>query len=198
MSEQGAEVPYEGLQLAELVPLVAAGDPRAWHTLHERYSGWMRQAIHRRLGRSSRRRFDTDDVVQSTFVDALQGFGSFEFRGEASFKAWLKKILVGTYVNMLQRESARGHDGSPTDRLDGFPEPPDGSSDRPSEILSRLEMQQRLVDAMATLPDEDHHVLVLRQFEGLTWREVGEGLGCHEDTARTRFYRAFDRLKRLM
>jgi DNA-directed RNA polymerase specialized sigma24 family protein len=122
-SASDSQETYQRLDLETLWAQLLKGDQAAWEEFHRRYRGWMRRSIRMRLGRSSRRRFDTDDVLQTSFMTAYNASSAFELRDEAGLLAWLRRIITSTYFKMRERESVRStsKDGSPTESLESSP-----------------------------------------------------------------------------
>ena len=191
---------YARKSLEEIWEALRTGDEGAWSEFHRRYRSWMQHSIRQRLGRNSRRRFDTEDVLQSSFLGALKGAESFELRDEKALLAWLRTIITHTYFDMRRQEATRSArpKEEPTESLDGSPLRIDERPSRPSEIFSRIENQERVMSALGRLDDEDHRIITLRDLEGLPWPEVCKAMGCSEPTARKRHREAFQRLNRAM
>ena len=58
----------------------------------------------------------------------------------------------------------------------------------PSRIVERREMSSAVLQALERLPPEQREVLVLKEFEGMKFREIAEVLGCPESTVKSRMY----------
>jgi RNA polymerase sigma-70 factor, ECF subfamily len=177
-----------------LVAAAASGDAAAWEALYRRYLRALRAILRSHMRETSRARFDTEDVLQSTFLAAYEALDDFEYRGPDSFRRWLTRILMHKLFDKLrhhgraQRDVAR-EEGT-ADPLRHDPE----DDETPSMILSRLEVQGRLLAAMAGLDIDDQELITLRYFERKTWVEVARELGIAEATARRRLLAALDRL----
>lgn len=137
---------------------------------------------------------EAEDVLQEAFIDAFSHIGSF--RGQSTFGAWLKQIVVNRAINHLRSrrmtlvdiESHRlGEDDGP-DLAD--PEPYD-------EEGVQLEVD-RVRRAMAQLPEGYRVVLSLYLFEGYDHEEIGNVLNISETTSRTQYLRGKKRLLDLL
>lgn len=193
----GAEEPFvdpDGTY--ELVEQAAAGDAAAWENLYERYRRALRAILRSYMREIPRRRFDTEDVLQSTFLSAYTALDDFKYRGPESFRKWLTSILMHKLFDKVkyhgrdQRDSRREDSGP--EEIEDFPD----AHDSPSMELARFEGQARLLEALAELDVEDQELLTLRFFERRTWPEVAEELGMVEATARRRLPQALERLTR--
>ncbi len=175
---------------ALLVRRAAAGERRAYEVLVARYQ----RRIERLIGRLVR---DTDlvaDIAQETFIRAYRALP--QFRGEARFYTWLYRIAVNTAKKTLlelQRaplvtETAlRAAD----DEEDG---PPAGSepstAETPESQLAAKEIGAAVNDAMDALPEDLRQAVVLREIEGLSYREIARAMSCPIGTVRSRIFRA--------
>jgi RNA polymerase sigma-70 factor (ECF subfamily) len=182
----------------ELLGAASSGDEQAWHALHRRYLDVLRAILRRHMRETARSRFDTDDILQSTFLTAYEELDRFEYRGPDSFKRWLAAILVHKfhdkvrYHRRLSRDPAREQTGGADD----------GAAreawDSPSVILSRFEQQRELLAALAELPLEDQELIGLRFFERLEVSAIAARRGMGESSVRRHLLDALERLTRRM
>ncbi|MCO5169867.1 MAG: RNA polymerase sigma factor [Planctomycetes bacterium] len=112
--------------------------------------------------------------------------------GRASFKALLFTVARNEGLNELKRRGRR-REGT----LDAAPEPSDGATS-PGELVDGKVEAARLRAALAQLPDGDREVVLLREAEGLTFREVCEVTGLTRDTVRWRLARGLEALRELL
>jgi RNA polymerase sigma-70 factor (ECF subfamily) len=130
---------------------------------------------------------DAEDVVQDAYVRALRFFSSF--RG-GNGRAWLLTIVRNTWYG---RFPARGG----AERMVAFDE---GADDRPGDGLDpeALVIQQQAVErvrrALEALPPDFREVLVLRELEGLSYKEIATVVDVPIGTVMSRLARARDRL----
>src|ERR1700688_4478609 len=113
---------------------------------------------------------DAEDVVQEACLRALRFFDGF--RGGDS-RAWLLKIVRNTCYSWIRKNR-------PTERFDEFDETvhsgKDLGEDAEAKLVSRSE-SERLTKAIETLPAVFREVLILREFEGLSYREISDVTG---------------------
>jgi len=133
------------------------------------------------------------DLVQETFLNAYRGYPSF--RGDARVSTWLYAIAARACSRMRRKRK-----GEPDRELsleefiptsDGefrLQIPVDGLS--PEEALQNKELRQGLDRAIAQLPKKYRIVLVLRDMEGLSAKEVGSIVGLNERAVKSRLHRA--------
>ena len=134
---------------------------------------------------------DAEDVLQNTFMKALQSIEKFE--GRSSLSTWLYRIAVNEALMSLRRQKptipvAMDYEGDedeiqhPTQFTDWCCLPED-------ELLS-AESKGHLDEAIRRLPEKLQVVFLLRDIEGLSIRETSETLGLTETAVKTRLLRA--------
>jgi RNA polymerase sigma-70 factor (ECF subfamily) len=121
---------------------------------------------------------DVDDLIQQTFLGALEGCARFE--GRSSFRAFLLGIANNVLCNHFRRRRARGQDFD-VDR-DAVADVTPG----PSSMLAHRSEEQLLLQGLRTLPLASQVVLELFYWENMTASEIGEALEHPEGTIRTR------------
>ena len=169
----------------------AAGDTRAFEVLVLRY-----QARIVNYASAMVRDAGAEDVAQETFVRAWRGLG--RFRGESSFKTWLYRIATNVARTHLDRH---GRQARIADRsLDDEAEPLQ-AGDVPSpapDAETSLVRREAIDRALSELPDELRLALVLRDVEGLDYKEIAGVTGAPIGTVESRIFRARRRLRTLL
>ena len=131
---------------------------------------------------------DAEDIVQEAFLRALRFFDGF--RG-ADSRAWLLKIVRNTSYSWLRKNR-------PTQLTDEFDETihSDENADESAEmkLLSRAE-SERVINALEALPLTFREILVLREIEGLSYKEISEVTGMAMGTVMSSLSRARHRLR---
>lgn len=137
-----------------------------------------------------------EDVAQETFVRAWRGLG--RFRAESTFKTWLYRIATNVARTHLDR---RGRRARIADRsLDDEAEPVQ-AGDVPSpapDAETSLVRREAIDRALSELPDELRQALVLRDVEGLDYKEIAGVTGAPIGTVESRIFRARRRLRTLL
>jgi RNA polymerase sigma-70 factor (ECF subfamily) len=129
-----------------------------------------------------------DDVVQDSFVKAFNAIESF--RGDASFKSWLFRIVSNTAKNALRSRHNR-------DRAD-LEEEDLGSVQADFSGLERAQTSEILRVAIRQLPERQRLALELRIFEDMSFKEVAEVMESPFDTAKANFRHAVLNLKKIL
>jgi RNA polymerase sigma-70 factor (ECF subfamily) len=174
----------------ELVRRAKAGDFDALETLITRHE----QKVYSLALRIMRHRQDAEDVVQQTFLSALEHLGSF--REESSFLTWLMRIATHAALKIIRKR--RGLDVVSLDAAHSPDDPtplphPEFIADwraSPRELAARRETRQ-LLDAALNQLDEKHRlVFLLRDVEDLSVRDTAQALGLTEANVKVRLLRA--------
>ena len=137
-----------------------------------------------------------EDVAQETFVRAWRGLG--RFRGESAFKTWLYRIATNVARTHLDRRGRQARIGDRS--LDDETEPLQ-TADVPSpapDAETSLVRREAIDRALAELPDELRVALVLRDVEGLDYKEIAGVTGAPIGTVESRIFRARRRLRTLL
>jgi RNA polymerase sigma factor (sigma-70 family) len=136
---------------------------------------------------------DADDIVQDAMLRAYRAFDSF--RGD-NVKPWLLSIVRNCFLTAAGRTRAGRNVALPADGEPGCDDPalivdaPD-----PEAAAIAAEEGRRLVHVVARLPQEFREVLVLREMEDLSYREIAQITGAPIGTVMSRLARARVMLK---
>src|SRR5688572_6918872 len=90
-------------EIRSLVKKAQQGDRAAFDRLFERYRTGVRDLIGMRLRDPARKKLEVDDLVQETFLRALQKIGSFKWQGDESFLRWLRGIGANVVLQSTGR-----------------------------------------------------------------------------------------------
>jgi RNA polymerase sigma-70 factor (ECF subfamily) len=134
---------------------------------------------------------DAADVVQEASLRAFQFFGGFR-GGDA--RVWLLAIVRNTCYTWLERNRAR----EPAAAFDEARHSDPSASPRPEADLLRQEDRELLGRALDELPAEFREVIVLRELEGLSYKDIAAVTGCPLGTVMSRLARARERLESLV
>jgi RNA polymerase sigma-70 factor (ECF subfamily) len=135
--------------------------------------------------------YDADDVVQEAFLRALRYFGGFRGEGASQSRAWLLAIVRNMAHTWRHRHRA---DASATE-FDETMHSEAASDEHPGSELSRRESRETLAAALAQLPPDFREVIVLREIEGLSYKEISEVVDVPVGTIMSRLSRARKRLQ---
>ena len=134
---------------------------------------------------------DAEDVVQESFLRALRHFHAFK-GGDA--RPWLLAIVRNTYYTWLK------HNRLPEEEilLDEDKHPHSEDSSNPEQLLLRESDRQTMRSALRRLPREFLEVIILREFEELSYKEIAEVIQVPSGTVMPRLARARRRLAAIL
>lgn len=169
-----------------LVRRVQSGDKRAFDSLVRKYQYKIVQLVNRYVKDPD----ESLDVAQEAFIKAYRALPSF--RGESAFYTWLYRIAINTAKNHLSMRSRRPTDDE-IDIEDAEQFESGGrlrSYETPEGLALTEEMALVIQSALEALPDELRMAITLREFEGLSYDEIANVMGCPVGTVRSRIFRA--------
>jgi RNA polymerase sigma-70 factor (ECF subfamily) len=137
---------------------------------------------------------DAEDIVQEAFLRAFSAFESFRGDDAQNAKAWLLTIVRNTSMTWLKRNRNAGAMLGFEETLD---DPRDGAAD-PEEILLISCDREQVRQALEQLPPDFREAIVLREMEGLSYREISTTTGVPLGTVMSRLSRGRDWLRRIL
>jgi RNA polymerase sigma-70 factor (ECF subfamily) len=187
----GANQPRAVYELDELIAAACAGDRAALNRL-------LADARPRLIAvamRIVRDRDEAEDVVQEALLKVCRSLTRFE--GRSAFSTWLHRIVVNAGLDRLRRHQARpervtdddARDFAPTDLHTQM-----GDDQTPEQVLSARETGAVVRGALARLSPSHREVLVRREFDGESYRDLARLVHCPVGTVMSRLHHARHRL----
>lgn len=191
--------PDPNQETADLLNRWHTGDQQALAELLERDMPWIREHVSKRLGPLLRRVNETQDIVQDAVVEVLRYGPRFLLQNHAHFRALIAKIVENELRMEHERLTAKKRDlrkehGMPSAMSAISLDPDLKSPTQPDQAAERNEMQNWMRLALEFLDPEDRRVILLHEWEGATFTEIGKELGIGENGARMKFNRALPKL----
>lgn len=175
----------EAAREAQLLSRVRRGDERAFAGLVREHQDRVFDLTFRMLGD----RQEAEDVAQEVFATLHRALP--HFRGESRLSTWIFRVARNHCLNRLKYLGRRG--GSSV-HLDDIPERPDVDDQdrekRPDHDMEQRETQALVQRAIATLPEEQRVLVILRDIEGLSYEELVDVTQQPEGTVKSRLHRA--------
>lgn len=161
----------------------AGGDEAAWREI---YTG-SRERVFALLIYHIGNRDEALDVLQDVYMGAVKGIGNY--RGQGSLEAWLAGIALRRARDWKRRLLGRFK------RTEGL----EGESVN-EQVLPQPDPEQgrRLRQALAGLPERQRSAVLLHEWMGYSFREIGDALGISEATARVHAHRGRESLRALL
>jgi RNA polymerase sigma-70 factor, ECF subfamily len=141
----------------------------------------------------SHSRTEAEDLVQETCLRALRDIDRLS--AQSNVKGWLFSILRNVWLNRM-RQTPTCLYGLGTDR-NGASDPADTAQNPRSVYASRAE-QERVLTAIQQLPLAFREIILLREYEELSYREIAALLDCSLGTVISRLAKARSKLRNLL
>jgi RNA polymerase sigma-70 factor (ECF subfamily) len=171
------------------------GDTEAFAVLVRRHQKKMLNVAFRMIGDYD----EACDVVQEAFLAAYRAIG--KFRGDARFSTWLCGIVLNHARSHMTQKTARsrreaGSLDDPVKSKDGsFLNEPLSQEGTIVERLEKRELEAKVQECIGSLDGEQREVLVLRDIQGFSYKEIGVLLKLPDGTVKSRLFRARNTLK---
>ena len=173
----------------QLVELAVTENPDAFGEIVKR---WERKIFALCFGMLSRED-EARDAAQETFISAYRNLANF--RGEAKVSSWLHRIAVNQCLTKQRRTKTRSEtflDDEENSEERVFVAPLHQSPSRLTEQSERLSLVRQAVNA---LPADLRQVIVMKEFQELTFQEISDTLDLPLSTVKSRLYTALKQLR---
>jgi len=165
-----------------------AGSHGAFEAIVAKYSDRIYTAVFRIVGNAA----EAEEIVQECFLRAWRSLNGFQ--REAGIYTWLYRIAVNAAFDQAKKSRRRralplegGHD----ELAEQLPE----STPAPSQGLERAELLRTVRDGIGALPEHYRAILVLREYEDMSYEELAELLQIPLGTVESRLFRARAKLR---
>jgi len=171
----------------ELVGLALGGDLRAFGAIVRRYQDSVYATALRRTGNTA----DAEDVTQEAFLAAYENLSGL--KEPAKLGGWLRSVTRYTYSNWRRKHPATKPIGVDVDLAEAvqcqrWP--------RPDEAMQQEELRQRILDAVASLPQRMGEVVRLYYVDGFSYQDISDVLSMSMTTVKGRLQMGRDLLRK--
>ena len=173
----------------QIVERALSGDPEAFGEIVRRWERRIFALAYGMLGREE----DARDATQETFLAAFRNLRGF--RGDARVSSWLHRIAVNQCITRQRRAKVRGEtalEDEAEKNASVFALPIDASPARSAEAFERSLAVRK---AVGSLPPDLRQVVVMKEFEELTFQQIAEALEIPLSTVKSRLYTALRQLQ---
>lgn len=177
---------------SELVARCLEGDESAWEDLVRTYTRRVYSICYRFTGRES----EAQDLTQEVFLKVFRNVRSFR-SGEGSFGVWLARLTRNLLIDHYRRSKNERMTASIEEQLPMLEESA-AIEGRTEAALAGREASEALQKALAKLSPDLRETVILRDIEGLEYREIAQVLGVPEGTVKSRLNRGRSELARVL
>lgn len=170
------------------------GSEPALNRLFEQCGERLLGLIRLRMGARLRARMESGDLLNATLLRAFRSFDSLEARNTPSLMAWLARIAESEIRDEIDRQNAQRRDAAREVALDSGLEQLAARVRSQTSRLVLSEARLRLERALAELSEEHREIVLLRRYQELGFKEIGERLGKSPDACRMLLARAMTAL----
>lgn len=169
----------------ELMRIVQAGDLSPASEIYDRYHKHLYNFAFRFLRNSQA----AEDAVQEVFMKVIKHAKSY--KNEAKFSTWLYSITANWCRDYMRRwDNKRKESDSVLMTL------PASHEYSPERKLENRQNEERILNALSVLNEEQRMAILLSRYQGLTYLEIAQISGCSEGAIKTRVFRAMEILKK--
>jgi RNA polymerase sigma factor (sigma-70 family) len=168
----------------QLLTAARAGDDRAFEELYARYRERIGGFIRSRVGDHGR----AEDVGQEVFISALRRLRASD--RPVQFKPWIYEIAKNACIDEYRRTQRAREVSLDLDEEAGGPRPLLSLAPTPPAAAETKQRLNDLRSAFGGLSDSHHQLLVLREFEGLSYEEIGARTGMSRQMVESALFRA--------
>lgn len=162
-----------------LVDRVLSSDPHAFQTLYEKYYDRVYSIAFGVLRDAD----EAADAMQEIFTLVYKNLARFDRRSK--FSTWLFRIAVNRSIQQARKLKYKKREAEYDDRIESIPE----------RTLPAEENDPKINEAMGQLHPNDRAILTLFYGDELSLQEIADSMGCSANAAKTRLFRARERLR---
>lgn len=181
----------------QLVTLAQKGDMRAYDELIIRHRGKIYAMIHHMI----RNEADAWDLSQEVFIKAWKALPNFESRSR--FSTWLYRIAHNALYDLVRKQKTQSagelnDEILNRDLIDSSAKTVPAAIDAPDEALSHSELRQKIESSLAKLSAEHREAILLKDAQGLSYKEIADVMQCTIGTVMSRLFYARQKLQILL
>ncbi|HEX5789658.1 MAG TPA: sigma-70 family RNA polymerase sigma factor [Luteolibacter sp.] len=177
--------------------MARGGDLKAFDELVTRH----RARIFAMIRNMTRQEADAWDLCQEVFIKAWSALDGFETR--ARFSTWLYRIAHNVVCDWSRKRRIEGigefdDELFSREHIDPASATTPSAGQAPDEALAQDELRQRIGDALAKLSPEHRQAVLLKDVQGLSYKDIAEVMDCTLGTVMSRLHYARQKLQTLL
>jgi len=173
----------------KLIQNAQQGDREAFHMLFEKN----KNMVFGLAFKYTKNKQDAEDILQETFIKALNNLNKFQTKKYSSFSSWIYRIGVNCSIDFL-RDKKRIKENLSHWELNESTNP-DSSLTDPERKVSREDLKKKIELFLEEMPPRQKMAFVLKHFQQLKIREIAEYMECSEGSVKKQLFRAVKTLK---
>ncbi len=172
-----------------LIARTLAGETEAFSILVRRWERPIYSLTLRMLGKDE----DARDACQEAFLAAFRNLS--KFRGDAKFSSWMYRIALNACHTRLRNNHGISYSLDQEDEHGRRMDVADTKLESLPDQLQRNEQSQLVRRALQALPSEMRQVIVMKEYEEMTFAEIAEVLGMPVSTVKSRLYTGLQQMR---
>jgi len=168
-----------------LIQRLKQGDEEAFEQIFRRYQKRVYNVAYRMISN----RETAEDMTQEVFLRVFQKIR--KFKGKSSFSTWLYRLTVNLCLDHLRKRNAH-----PTESLEDIEEKALVYGKTPEDDVILEERREAVQRIISSLPDKLRAIIILREIEGLSYKELAEAMNCSMGRVKSLLYEARMELRR--
>ena len=178
---------------AALMLRVKQGDREAFEALVEKYKQPVMNLVYRTLPDA----IEAEDLAQHVFLQVFKSAHRYEV--SAKFSTWIFTIARNLCLNEIRRRARHPAESLDVTSAEHEDQPlrqfEDGKTFSPPEALLQGELEEKIGEALAALPEKQRTALILCRQEELSYEEIAKVLGCSLSATKSLIHRARETLR---
>ncbi len=176
-----------------LIKEVQAGNNNSFELLVARYQNQVANLIFMKMGRSE----DVEDIAQEVFIRVFRSLPKFKFN--SSFFSWIYRITLNLCIDEIRKRKIRRMLSLDFLTEDALEKNKKGNEViNPSDSVLSKERKDMVHRAMNRLSKEHREILLLREYQDLSYDEIAEALGLTLQAVKSRIFRARSEMKNML
>lgn len=169
----------------DIIEKAMLGDMSAFEEIYKSFSS----TVYTLAFNITHNRQDAEEAAQDVFIKIFRNLKYFKF--ESSFGTWVYRIAMNSAINIYRARARRGQKTANIDEIGDVADPLFSAS---KDTLDRENAESKVAELLKSLSPEHRSCIVLREIEGLDYKEIAEILKVPLNTVRSRLKRARESL----